>query len=53
MIMIIGGLLMAAAGILVTLFPPKSINSLYGYGRNALWRMNPSGEKATVSVRSS
>ncbi|WP_416655854.1 SdpI family protein [Bacillus amyloliquefaciens] len=31
MIMIIGGLLMAAAGILVTLFPPKSINSLYGY----------------------
>lgn len=31
MIMVIGGLLMAAAGILVTLFPPKSINSLYGY----------------------
>ncbi|XBP84260.1 SdpI family protein [Bacillus velezensis] len=31
MIMAIGGLLMAAAGILVTFFPPKSINSLYGY----------------------
>ena len=31
MIMVIGGLLMAAAGILVTLFPPKSMNSLYGY----------------------
>lgn len=31
MIMVIGGLLMAAAGILVTFFPPKSINSLYGY----------------------
>lgn len=31
MIMVIGGLLMGAAGILVTLFPPKSINSLYGY----------------------
>ncbi|MDN4142537.1 SdpI family protein [Bacillus velezensis] len=31
MIMVIGGLLMAAAGISVTFFPPKSINSLYGY----------------------
>ncbi|WP_259425161.1 SdpI family protein [Bacillus velezensis] len=31
MIMAIGGLLMAAAGISVTFFSPKSINSLYGY----------------------
>ncbi|MDJ1632066.1 SdpI family protein [Bacillus velezensis] len=31
MIMVIGGLLMVAAGISVTFFPPKSINSLYGY----------------------
>ncbi|MBY8914348.1 SdpI family protein [Bacillus sp. YC2] len=31
MVGFIGGILMAAAGILVKCFPPKSLNSVYGY----------------------